>query len=258
MPEIYDLTQLILDAIPELAGLLERCPELEALVYRDGEYLMREGEVSQDLFLVLEGAYVVTRAPEAQRANGLILATVSVDWGEPSIVGEMAYFGAQRRSASVRSTGRTLALRLNAGHIDTIVEAFPGLLRLIFRQFSQRLAETNRSLEEVRARFALDPVSRLAPEGECLFSLGEPAERLFQVAMGSLRLEGAEGTRLVGPVDLPEGFLGLDAYLKGGRHTFTATVVSSAFLLEVGADHRQALVRAYPGLVLERLERSGA
>ncbi|WP_005034419.1 cyclic nucleotide-binding domain-containing protein [Holophaga foetida] len=250
MPDTFDVSHFNLDEGTELPALLSQCPDIEPRVYRDGEYLMREGEESQELFIVLDGAYVVARAPEVRRAQPTILATVTVDPCLPSIVGEMAYFGTQRRSASVRSSGRTLALCLKQHHIEVIVEQFPALLRIIFRQLAQRLIETNDNLKDLQSRFSLAPEKRMADAGDVLFSAGEPADKLFQLVMGEVRLEGEEGSRLVRPDDLPHGLLELEAYLRKRPHRVSATVEGMAFVLVVDADRREAVVRSYPQLAL--------
>lgn len=253
MPEKYDISYLDLPEEMEIPALVRQCPDIEPRLYREGEYLMREGEESQDLFIVIEGAYVVARGPEVAKAAPTILATVVVEPGQPSIVGEMAYFGTQRRSASVRCVGRTLALCMGRQHIDAIVEHFPGLLKVIFRQFSQRLIETNDSMKELQSRFSLDPERRMANGGDVLFTAGDPADKLFQIVMGEIRVDGDDGSRVVKPNDLPQGFLEFGTFLKSGRYSVTATVESMAFVLVVDADKRNAVVRSYPQLALELL-----
>jgi len=250
MPDSYDIRHLDLPESTEIPALMRLCPDIEARVYREGEYLMREGEESQEIFVILDGAYVVARGPEIAKAAPTILATVTVDPSQPSIVGEMAYFGSSRRSATVHSCGRTLALCLRPEHIDAIVENLPGLLKLIFRHLSQRLIETNATVQELQSRFALAPERRMLQGGEILFSAGDTAGRLFQVVMGEVRLEGPGGSRHVKADELPQGFLDFGPFLAGGRHAVTATVEGAAFVLVVDAANREAVVRSYPQMAL--------
>jgi len=251
MPTPYDIAYLDLDESTEIPALMRCCPDIEARVYREGEYLMREGEESQEIFVILDGAYMVVQGPDLAKAAPTILATVMSDPTQPSVVGEMAYFGTQRRSATVRSSGRTLALCLKREHIEAIVEHFPGLLKLIFRQMAQRLLETNGMVQELQSRFALAPERRMVDAGDVLFRAGEAADKLFQIITGELLLEGPEGSRIVRADDLPQGFLDFGPFLRGGRHSATATVQSVAFVLVVGADRHEAIVRSYPRLALE-------
>jgi CRP-like cAMP-binding protein len=253
VPETYDIAQLGLREDSEVQALLLRCADIESRRYRDGEFLMREGEDSSDLFIILDGACVVERPAEAPGAPASILATINVNPEHPAILGEMAYFGTQRRSASVRSVGSTHTLCLHPHHIEIIVEAFPGLLRLIFRQFTQRLLESNQTLKEMQARLSLTASRRMGSPGEVLFTQGEPASTLFQLVVGEVRLEGEGISRNVGPEDLNQGFLDLEDYLKGDLHCVTATVEQMAFLVTVDANQREIVVRNQPGLVLDLL-----
>jgi len=253
VPEPFDIARLGLDKASEIHALLERCPDIEPRRYKDGESLMREGEESLDLFIVLDGAYVVERPAERPGDPAMLLALVSVDPGNPSIVGEMAYFGAQPRSASVRCSGRTHALCLRPNHIETIVESFPGLLKIIFRQFAHRLAETNQALKSLQDRLSMPAGRRMASAGERLFSAGDPASTLFQLVFGEVRLDDASGSRILKPEDLPEGFLELASFLKGEAFHSSAIVEGSSMVVTVEAAHRETFVRNFPRLVLECL-----
>ena len=156
----------------------------------------------------------------------------------------------------MRSVGCTHTLCLHPHHIEIIVAEFPALLQLIFRQFTQRLLEANQALKELRGRFAMAPERRMAGAGDVLFRAGERADTLFQVVFGEIRLEGPEGVSLVGPEGLPEGFLEPGPFLRNQVQRCTAIAEGSAFLVALSAEHKEALVRSYPGVVLRCLEQS--
>jgi CRP-like cAMP-binding protein len=250
LPEPFDIARLGLGEADEGLQLLRRCPDLEALAYREGEYLIREGEEAQDIFLVLQGALVVERDPALPGGAPVMLACVLAEPVAPAIVGEMAYLGSMRRTASVRSSGLSHTLRLRPAHIDQVLDGFPGLTRMICRQFSRRLEETDRSLRDLQARFALNPRRRLAQPGERLFGAGEPAAALFQLMAGEVRLERDGVGQVLAAEALPMGLLEPEAYLRAGAHTATATVEGTAFLAEIPAGDREAVVRCFPELVL--------
>ena len=251
MPEPEEPSALELAEPSELTRLLERFPDIQPLGFRDGEYLIREDETSQDIFILVRGALVVERLGEG--AAPVAMACLLAEPEQPVIVGEMAYLGAQRRAASVRSSGRSHALRLRPEHVDGILETFPGLTRVICRQFSRRLRETDQALSEFQARFALSPRRRVAAAGEVLFRTGEPADELVQLAAGSVLLERPGESRRVAPEDLPEGLLEPEAYLRGAAHAWTATVQDMTFLAVLGAEEREKVVRCFPGLALRVL-----
>jgi CRP-like cAMP-binding protein len=255
VPEAYDIAPLGLKETSEILVLLGQCADIEPRRYREGEFLMTEGEESSDLFIVLDGACVVERPGPTPGASPSILATLTAEPENPAIFGEMAYFGTQHRSASVRSVGNTYTLCLHPHHIEIIVEGFPALRKLIFRQFTQRLLEANQSLMEMHARFAMAPERRMASPGEVLFTAGEPARTLFQLVVGGIRLETAGQVEIVTAEGLPQGFLDLEVFLTQGAHRTTATVESMAFLVAVDAAHREAVVRTCPELILDLLQR---
>jgi hypothetical protein len=166
----------------------------------------------------------------------------------------MAYFGARMRTATVHSVGASLVLRLQPEHLDLIMSELPMLTRLLCRQFTWRLQESNEVIQAFQKRFDLAPERRMAAEGEILFRAGEAPRGLIQVLMGSVRVDREDGSHLLGPQDLPDGFLEPEAYLRSRPHRLTATVAGSAFLLVVAPDRKEAVVRGFPGLTLKILE----
>lgn len=250
MPQPFDPQALLQDADPEIPGLLARCPDLVPLRYRDGEFLVREGEEDQDLFVILSGSLVVERGGPPPAT----LAHLLCDPSAPVIVGEMAYFGDTRRTASVRTVGATVALRLAPRHVDALVASSPGLTRLLLRQLTRRLRDSNEALQGFQSRFRLDPRQVAAAEGEVLFTRGDPAGTLFQLLSGSVRVQGEGPGRVLEGSDLPDGFLGLEAFLGARPHPVTATAASPCFLVAVDAARREDFLRCYPALALRVLE----
>ena len=255
MPQPYAIDHLKLAPASEALRLLATFPDIAAVSFGDGEFLVREGESDQDIFLVLRGGLVVEQASPTPGGAPVQLALITAEPEACAMVGEMAYLGSQLRTASVRSCGRTHTLRLEPSHIDGILEGFPDLTRLICRQFSRRLKAMDQTLRTLQDRFALDPAQRMAQQGEVLFTRGEPATRLFQLVAGSVSLDGPEGCREVTPEDLAQGLLEPGPFLAGRPQRTTATVTGMAFLAVVGLERRPALVRCFPDLVLDLLAR---
>ncbi len=251
MPEPLDFAKLALDPDSEIPALLDLCPDIALLRYRDAEKLVVEGDPSQEVFLVVKGSLVVEhREPDgAQRP----LAHLECGPESPCIVGEMAYFGAQSRTATVRAVGACQALCLKPAHLDAIMDGFPALTRLLCQQFTRRLQETNDALRELRARFDLGAERRLTQPGELIFRTGERSP-LFQLAMGLVRMEGPKGTEVLAARDLPEGFLGLEDFLRDRPQGATAVAEDTCFLAVIPPSRREAFLRNQPGLVLRVLE----
>lgn len=257
MPQPYALEHLHLAPASEVVRLLAQFPDIVPESFGDGEYLVREAEPEGAVFLIVQGGLVVEQASPTPGTAPVQLALITAEPEACALIGEMAYLGSQARTASVRSCGRTHALRLEPRHIDGILEGYPGLTRLICRQFSQRLKATDQTLRTLQDRFALSPGQRLAQAGEILFTRGEPATRLYQLAAGSVRLEGPEGARELTAEDLPQGLLEPEAFLAGHPQRVTATVTGMAFLAVIDPGRRAALVRCFPDLVLGLLAPGG-
>jgi CRP-like cAMP-binding protein len=250
MPDLLDPATLDLASDPELGPLLAACPDIALLRFRDGELLVVEGEDSQDLFIVRKGSLVVEKAlPDGTMRP---LAQLECGPAEPCIIGEMAYFGAMHRTATVRAVGSCQALHLKPAHLDAIMAGFPGLTRILCRQFTARLKEANEELRDLRARFHLTPERRMVQSGDLIFEAGSKADAVFQLVMGRVRLLEATGSCLVRPEDLPGGFLGLEPYLRNRLHT--ATAEEPCFLVVIPSSSRQPFLRAYPDLALKVLE----
>jgi len=248
MPDLLDPATLDLASDPELGPLLAAHPDITALRYRDGERLVIEGEASQDLFIVRKGSLMVEKALPDGTLRPLAQLECSLD--APVIIGEMAYFGAQQRTATVRAVGSCQVLHLKPSHLDAIMAGFPGLTRILCRQFTTRLKEANEDLRDLRARLDLAAERRMAEPDELLFTTGDRADTLFQLVMGSIRVEeGAQG-RVLKPEDLPGGFFDLEAYLRQSLHRTTVRAAESCFLGVIGGDRREAFLRGYPSLVL--------
>lgn len=225
---------------PEIQSLLDRCGDAELMAVADGTVLLQEGDTGQDLFLLLRGSWVVEK-------EGTQVAAFEAHGEDPVVVGEMAYFGADLRTATVKAVGAGQAVRLSPAQVDRVLEAPPLLGRLLFRQFTRRLQETTETLRGLQSRLDLGASRRMAQTGEVLFREGEPSESLFQVGMGTVRV----GDRRYGPGSWVE----LEDWLRGRPWSRTAVVEETAFLGSVSATRRGAFLAVQPGAVLALLEK---
>lgn len=254
MPESFDVSVLGQDESSELCQLLKRCPDIGAVKFRDGEHLICENEEDRDLFIVVKGAFTVEHPPVVSGGAPVILASVLCDPDHVSIVGEMAYFGDYRRTASVRSSGASYALKLKPAHIDVITEGFPVLTRILCQQFTKRLKEANDALREFQQRFALVTTKHLAHDGEVLFRQGDPPNVLYQLLVGAVEVERDGQTSTLVHDDHLQGFLDPEAFFRNRKHGFTARAKGDCILVSVDQSHKETLVRCYPDLASRILE----
>jgi CRP-like cAMP-binding protein len=154
--------------------------------------------------------------------------------------------------------GACQTLHLKPAHLDAIMAGFPGLTRILCRQFTTRLKEANEELRELRARFDLAAERRMVQAGETIHGAGTLALVAVQLVLGSVRVLDARGSRVLRAEDLPGGFLGLRAYLLGLPQAETAVAEEPCFLAVVGIGQREALLRCYPAEALAALSRDRA
>ncbi len=115
----------------------------EVVPYGDGEYVMREGETGDELFIVLSGQVKIMRGDS-------VLTTLQAG----AHVGEMALVRNQPRSASVVSDGESELLVIRRPDFFELLRNEQGLAVKLLWQFlgvlGDRLAETNRELGQAR------------------------------------------------------------------------------------------------------------
>src|ERR1700682_2825432 len=114
--------------LAELAG------KLDVIAVARGEILVREGEESDALYLVLSGRFEVFR-------DGAPFAEIGA--GNP--IGEIAFFAGGPRTASVRAGRDCLVLKLGRKDFEELAARTPGLWGRIAATLAQRLAEARRA-----------------------------------------------------------------------------------------------------------------
>ena len=166
----------------------------------------------------------------------------------------MSLLGTHRRSAFVRSVGKTYTLSLGLDHLEALVSVFPGLTRLLCEQFATRLRDTKQRLHELQHKFVMNTHQRMIEPGEVLFRAGEPATTLYQALIGSLRLEREGQSVHLSPHQLFMGFLEPGPFLKNKSQEATAIAVERCFLVAIETGSRAPLIRTYPELAQHVLE----
>lgn len=89
----------------------------------DGEIVIRQGDIGDSCYLVLEGQVRVTLREQADAEVARI--------GEGGFFGEMALLSDQPRSASVWAVGNTTLLRFSRSQFLPILESYPSLREML-------------------------------------------------------------------------------------------------------------------------------
>jgi CRP-like cAMP-binding protein len=116
-------------------------------VYEDGENLMRQGDVGDVMFVIQEGEVEVVHERDGRETP---LAVI----GEGGLVGEMAIFLREPRTATVRAKGRVRALTVDKKNFLRRVNEDPSIAFRIVETLSRRVREL--SAEVARLRSAHD------------------------------------------------------------------------------------------------------
>jgi hypothetical protein len=105
----------------------------EEAAFGEGETVFREGEIGETLFLILEGEVGVIKDCNVDKAFELDRI------GPGDYFGEMALFGDDRRSATIRVKASARFLTLNKQELQEIVREYPQIALHVCRVLSMRI-----------------------------------------------------------------------------------------------------------------------
>ncbi len=253
MPERLHVEDLAPGA-PLGAALHEGGIGIERWRYSDEEVLISEGDSCRELFLLEEGTVRVER-PDATGASTRFLAMVEAQPGRVKAFGEMAYFLEGTRTATVRSIGGSVVLKVAEAGIPSVFRRFPDLAQDLFAGLVDKLREATRQLREFQDQFALGQEEVFVGQPTVLYESGQVVERMYVVASGCVVLTDDQGgTTTIRPAEPPDGFVGAREFLGGHPARVQATAQGGAILLAIPHRSRAAAIRTFPQLVMRLLE----
>lgn len=112
--------------------------------FAKGETLMRQGEASRYVYVIVTGRVRVDRT-HPLLPEPFVLA----DLGPGEIVGEMGVLDGEARSATVVATEDTETVELGATALAVILLQFPEVSVAILRTFSRRLRKADEMLAQM-------------------------------------------------------------------------------------------------------------
>jgi len=131
---------------PEELAVLR--PHLTRRVFNPGEFVFREGDPGDDLYVIAQGTASVRRA-EGPRSTRLIT------FGEGTVFGEMALLDARPRSASVQADGPLVCYVMPRAAFEKIVSEHHAialkLLTGLAQELGRRLRFTNEIVDHLQA-----------------------------------------------------------------------------------------------------------
>lgn len=115
--------------------------ELSRFDFEPGQFVIREGDLSRDMYVVLSGALTVYKFDE----DGDLIPIAEL--GEGDCFGEMAVLDVMPRSASVRAERRTTVLRISSADLhDQLFVPHPKDHALLMMNLAKELSRRLRAI----------------------------------------------------------------------------------------------------------------
>lgn len=252
MPELHEHST---PRHPWLAQLADSYPsEVRRLRYSDGEEVLHEGEVGDAIYFLEEGSLVVEQSVGDRGARHVLKILSNRDPEQLLPFGEMSHMLGGRRSATIRSSGGSVVVRLDSASFEPIYRDFPDLARMLNLKLVERLNDSNARLKELALRLE-PPVDRVFVDSpRILVHEGEVPDALWQCVAGTLLWVDRAGARRDLDPD-PDGFFDAWSFFKGIPAPRTVEASSGSFLVRWDGTTPTDVFRFHPELAL-RLIRS--
>ncbi len=134
----------VLQAIPTVEGFLRHCQRRD---YKAKAVILREGDASDFLYLILDGSVSVMVEDEADEEHKMVVAYLNPG----DFFGEMGLFGKESgaRSAMIAAKSQCEVAEISYQRFHQIRSQFPDILFAIADQMSERLRQTTRKLKDL-------------------------------------------------------------------------------------------------------------
>lgn len=113
-------------------------------VFKNGEYLFKEGEASNCMYVIQRGAVSIRKA----KGNSYI-EIAKVYAGE--VIGELSFFDRESRSAGAVAIGDVYALEIDFGSLDKQYQHVPKYLQTIMACVASRLRKANETIRVLQS-----------------------------------------------------------------------------------------------------------
>jgi len=114
-------------------------------LYDDGEVIIRQGDVGDCMFVVQQGEVEVYTEKDGQEVSLAVRK-------EGDLIGEMAVFEREVRSANVRAKGRARVLTLDKKNFLGRINEDPSLAFRIVQTMSRRIRELSEEVARLRTQ----------------------------------------------------------------------------------------------------------
>jgi len=134
----------LVQSLPNVENFLRHCQRKD---YKAKTPILRQGEASESLYLILDGSVSVQVEDEADPGHMLVIAYLNTG----DFVGEMGLFDDEppARSAMVVAKSQCEVAEISYDRFHQIRGQFPDILYAVSRQLGARLRQTTRKLTDL-------------------------------------------------------------------------------------------------------------
>ncbi len=250
LPEIPFFTQLSRESLLGLAEKLQikRCQR--------GDTVCWLGAPGETMYIVESGEVEVILGPESEEVPRPLT--------EGDLLGEMALLAKKPYAATYRVSSDTVLWALSRADFDELVSEFPPIRQALSRALSQHLSPEDRAMAEQRletiplfAGLPPDVLSKVGqrlvlqhyPQGELVFSAGDPGDSLYVIESGEVKLasETPTGDSTVAWLEASEWF-GEMALLTGKTRSVKAQAMTDTNLWVLYKNDYDDLMVEHPAI----------
>jgi CRP/FNR family cyclic AMP-dependent transcriptional regulator len=109
----------------------------EQLALRDDDYLFYENDLSDSVYLILDGALEVMIEKEDKTREAMVVL------GKNMLIGEMGVISNSPRSASIRSSGESSVLKIESETFMDLLSENPSMSLHVMRELTDKLNRTH-------------------------------------------------------------------------------------------------------------------
>jgi len=121
-------------------------------IFADGEIVVRQGDDAEHMYVVQDGLVEIVREENGHE-------TVLRQAGRNEVLGEMAIFDRQPRSATIRAKGRARILTLDKRNFLRRINEDPSLAFRMIETMSKRVRELSQQVTDLQAAASRDDPS---------------------------------------------------------------------------------------------------
>lgn len=218
-----------------------------------GEYLFRQGDHGDSMYVVLGGELSVFASEQGDDEPFFLSLLRCGD-----VVGEMAFFSQNPRSADVMANQTCQLLELSRSHVESLFQSHPELAKSLEKEVDVRCRMRHFSRNDILRQLPYELRRRIAEisrwshfvSGEILDVESKLEKKISVLTKGSVRVEVLDHQDDVHIVDYyhVDDLIGGIIAKEGYEHQFKLVTAEDCDLVIISLDEFEEIVQEYPPL----------